>query len=380
MPINDKIPTPLYLQIVDDIFEKINSNVLKRDDKLGSQIELCRYYKVSPITVKKALAELKKRGVIYSRKGRGTFVGRTQNRLSYSNTKTIGIVLRNLNNPFFSMILHAAEQKISEYNYNLLLANSSDKPEKEDQIIDRFLYLGVDGLIIASLEHEYRATATINKLHKEGFPYVMVSYVDEKHINFVGTDHEQGGYLATEYLIHLGYDTIGYINGEQNNLVGDLRMEGYQKALRDYGKKEKKNFVIRLPVGGEQTDFQCGYGLGKKILKLSSRPEAMFIYNDLAALGFMKSMMDSGLSIPDDLAIVGFDDIERSKYAPVPLTSVKQPTKLIGSIAVENVVRQIKKTDYLTRTILKPEIIVRKSCGGSNLIHTDFVSSYAMSN
>ncbi|MDZ7355155.1 MAG: GntR family transcriptional regulator [candidate division KSB1 bacterium] len=364
MGIDFNTPTPLYRQIADDIKARIASGQMKVGDQLGSQQELAREYSVSLITVKKALADLIHEGVLFSRVGKGTYVAaRKRVAIDLSRHKTIGLVLRDLKSPFFSLILHSVEEKASEKGYNLLLSNSGDRLDKEESQIRHFRQIGVSGLIIASMSRIYRATNSIRKLHQENFPYVFVSYMEDEDIFYVGTDHEYGAHLATEHLIKLGHYRIGYISCEEGNLLSELRKKGYLRALQQYGKPFEESLVFRSSSKGEGDDYQSGYEIGLRFLALAQKPDAVFAYKDLAALGFQQALLDHGLKVPHDVAIVGFDDIESGQYAPVPLTTIHQPTAEIGAIAVETLIKRIEGKEANIRTILKPTLVVRESCG-----------------
>jgi LacI family transcriptional regulator len=355
---------PLYLQIVDDIRFQIESGALKVDDQIGSQNELAQKYDVSLITVKKALSELMKEGLLYSRVGKGTYVAKQNVDSQKGSSKTIGLVLQDLKSPFFSLIAQEAENTSFKKGYSILFTNSSGQLAKEESQISHFRDMGVSGLIIASMTHVYRANETIRKLHSEGFPYVMVSYIHDPDIYFVGTDHEHGGYIATNHLIEEGFKKIGCINGEQGNLVGYFRYKGYERALTEAGREVNENYVFKLPRGGEWYDFTSGYEVGKHFGELADRPDAVFVYNDLAALGFQRAILEQGLRIPEDVAIVGFDDIDRASYARVPLTTIRQPTREIGNLAVDIILKRNINRYAPIKTILNPELVVRSSTIG----------------
>jgi DNA-binding LacI/PurR family transcriptional regulator len=352
---------PLYHQIIDDIQQRVKSGNLKVGDQIGSQNELAKEYNVSLITVKKALSELIKEGILYSRVGKGTYVASQNPKSQNVTTRTIGLVLQDMKSPFFSLIAQEAENIAFQRGYSIFFSNVSGQLEKEESQISQFRQMGVSGLIIASMTHVYYADEMIRKLHNEGFPYVMVSYIHDPDIYFVGTNHEYGGYIATGHLIEGGYKRISYINGEEGNLVGELRYQGYVRALTEHGREVNDKYVYRLPHGGEWYDFTSGYEMGKIICKLSDRPDAVFLYNDLAALGFQRAILEFGLRIPEDMAIVGFDDIDRASYARVPLTTVKQPIKEIADQAIENILKRKNKEYAPVKTILNPELVVRNS-------------------
>jgi len=365
MSIDFTNPKPLYQQIADTIKAKIDEGQLKIGDQLASQKELANEYHVSLITVKKAIADLIKEGVLFSRVGKGIFVAKKPIAHSSINP-TIGIVLRDIDNPFFSLIAQSFEKRAYQEGYNILLSNSSNQMDKEEKQIQNFLELGVNGLIIASMSHIYQKTTTIEKLHLDKFPYVMVSYSKDKSVYFVGTDHEKGGYIAAQHLISLNYQKIGYINAELGNPIGELRKKGFLRALQEKGIKFKNNYEFYLQFRGDWDDYFAGYEIGEAFIKLKDQPEAMFVYKDLAALGFQRALLNNSMNVPGDVAIVGFDDIKRGVVAPVPLTTIHQPTDKIGELAVELIKKQIRnETIENPYIILEPSLVIRESCGAN---------------
>lgn len=366
--LNFNDPTPLYEQIEKDIKEKIENGELNEGDQIGSQNELAKSYNVSVITVKKALLNLITNGYLYARVGKGTYVakGSTEKQRKFGEHKTIGLVLRDLKHPFFSMIAQSIEEKAYELNYTILLSGSSNKIEKEESQINHFKSLGVDGLIIASLSLEYMATPYLQELHDENFPYVMISYMHDPQYWFVGSDHELGGYMATEHLIKLGYKNIGYVHLGKGNLLSEVRKNGYSRALTDNDIPFDSHKIYSLGTEAYDTGedrAELGYQFGKRFEEMDDKPEALFFYNDTAAIGFMKYLNEVGINVPGDIAVVGYDDVELASYAPVPLTTIKQPVQKISSKAVEVVDKRINGQEAINRTIFKPELIVRESCG-----------------
>jgi DNA-binding LacI/PurR family transcriptional regulator len=360
-------PAPLYEQVSKDIKRKIKEKVLKPGDIVGSHNELSKEYSVSIITIKKALSDLVNEGILFTRVGKGTYVSKEQSKkLDLSKHKTIGLVLRDINHPFFSKIVQGIEERAYELGYNLLLSSSSNKIEKEENQISHFRELGVDGLIIASLTLEYNATDFIQKLHEENFPYIMVSYIHDPDFWYIGSNQELGGYMATEHLIKTGYKSIGYMHMGKRNLLSEVRKNGYYRCLTEYDIPfdSKLIFILSHPDPEINRDrFKLGYQFGKEFMKMDKRPEALFFYSDLSALGFEQSVMEKGMKIPDDVSIVGFDDITLSNFAQIPLTTIHQPTDKIGRMSVDIIQKRIDGIDIGNRTILKPSLIIRDSCG-----------------
>ncbi|MBO8131050.1 MAG: GntR family transcriptional regulator [Candidatus Marinimicrobia bacterium] len=365
MAIDFTNPEPLYKQVAEDIRSKIARGELKEGDQLEPQEILAQKYGVSMITIKKAIGDLSNEGLLLTRAGKGTFVSRKSRGVDFAKHKTIGIVLRDFNSPYFSLIMQAVEEKASSMGINVLLSSSSNRAEKEESMINHYLEIGVGGLIIASMARIYHATPIIRKLHDEGFPYIMVSYIDDEDIYFVGTDNEEGGYLAGVHLAKLGYRKIGYINGEVGNVVGEKRKKGFVKALEEFGIEFDSKFEFHLRLRGEWNDYQSGYEIGEYFIGLSEKPEAMFVYNDLSALGFQRALIERGIRVPEDVAIVGFDDIKRGVVAPVPLTTIHQPTDKIGEKAFEILLMRMDGKEVPVRTILSPYVVVRESCGAN---------------
>ncbi len=365
--INNNDPAPLYEQVERDIMRQIKEKSLKPGDFVGTHSELSKKYSVSIITIKKALLNLINSGYLYSRTGKGTFVAEmNEKKINFNSHKTIGLVLRDLKHPYFSLIVHGIEERAYELGYNLLITSSSNSLEKEENQINHFLNLGVDGLIIASLSLQYRATDYLQKLHNNNFPYVMVSYIHDPEYWYVGSNHELGGFLATDHLIRTGYKKIGYVHVGKGNLLSDVRKNGYMQALleHDIPFDSKLVYFLDKEMFDSGVDrFKLGEDFGNSFIDIPDKPDAIYFYNDAVALGFEKAVMEKGIKVPDDVAIVGNDDIFNSNYASVPLTTIHQPADLIGKKAVDVVKRRIDGIDVENRIVLKPSLIVRDSCG-----------------
>ncbi len=374
-----KNDAPLYEQVAKDIKRKIKDGMLKPGDNVGSHSELSKSYSVSVITIKGALTSLINEGILFTRIGLGTYVSEPKDEgVNLSRHKTIGLVLRDLNHQYFSLIVGGIEERAYELGYNILLTSSANKIEKEESQINHFRKLGVDGLIIASLALDYKATDYIKKLHDENFPYIMVSYIHEPDYWYVGSDHELGGFLATEHLIKLGYKSIGYMHVEKANLLSEVRKNGYYRALNEYNIPYDSKLIFTLAKDKPEyvsDRFKLGYEFGKDFKNLAKKPDALFFYSDLTALGFEQAAIEEGILIPDDVAIVGYDDIIISQYASIPLTSVHQPTDKIGRLAVDIIQKRIDGSEVGNRTILKPSLIIRDSCGAKKLNLSPFTNT-----
>lgn len=370
--INFNDSTPLYEQVQNDLKFRIREGEFKIGEQIKSHSQLAGEYNVSLITIKKALSNLIIEGVLISRVGKGTFVADRNPNHAHSNHKSIGIVLRDLEHPFFTQVVQSIESEAYNLGFNALLSSSLGNEKKEEGQINHFKRIGTSGLVIASLSLIYKATKAIRNLHDNNFPYVMVSYVHDPDIWFVGTDHELGGFLAGEYLIQLGYKKLGYVHGGKGNILGEVRKNGFSRALNEYGIDFNSNYIYYLEDKLDR--YHSGYSMGKQFIKLEDRPEAIFIYTDLAAIGFQKAILEEGWNIPDDIAIIGNDDIASAKFAPVPLTTIRQQSDLIGHLAAETVIKRINGEDSPNRIIVRPMLIARQSTPASEVSKLEAIS------
>jgi LacI family transcriptional regulator len=353
---------PLYQQVAAHIRQQIISGEMPVGTQLLPHRELAVEYDVSIMTINKALSILVSEGVLHSRVGRGTFVAVRPAPHGVRVGGTLGFVLRDLSSPFFSLVAHAAQQRADAIGYGLLFSSSSNRLDREDEQIRRFRNIGVNGLIIVSMSRTYRISEPIQELHDAGFPYVMVSYTDGEDVPFIGLDLAKAGYLAGQHLLAMGRRRIGYVGDRIGSIMCELRGRGLRRALEAVGLGIE--FEYDYPYEGEWNDYKSGYAVGEKVAALSDRPDAMFVFNDLGALGFEDALLDRGIRVPEDIAIVGLDDIELAARARVPLTTVKQPVDRIGELAVDTLLARLQGEKPPIRQLLEPTLIVRRSSGG----------------
>lgn len=272
-------------------------------------------------------------------------------------TNTIGLVIPDITNPFFPEVARGVEDAANEQGYSILLCNTNWEQEREETYINLLMEKRVDGIIIAPISKD---TNYIEDLLGDHFPLVYVSRVPEGTQNsFVVIDNTRGGFLATKHLIEQGYKKIGYIGGTKGSASSQDRFKGYQLAFEKYGIEYEPRFIV-------SGDFkrETGYNIMKKLLEGPEYPDAVFAENDLLALGAMQAIREKGLKIPQDIAVVGFDDIPFASFPEVQLTTICQPKYEMGRIAAQILMDKLtqkkgKNTDR--KVILEPELIVRKS-------------------
>lgn len=364
MRIDPAVATPLYQQVAADIRRKIVSGEMPIGTQLQPHRELAVSYGVSVITINKALSGLVSDGTLHSRVGRGTFVAARP--VVPDTHRILGFVLRDLSAPFFSLVAHAAQQRADELGYALLFSSTSNCIDREEEQLRRFRELGLRGLIVASMARTYRISGPMQELHDEGYPYVMVSYTHGDDVPFVGLDLNRAGFIATEHLISLGRRRIGYIGDRFGSILFEVRGSGYREAMAKHGLAVDPELQFEYPFTGEVNDYRSGYAVGERVAAMDRKPDAMFVFNDLGALGFQDALLDNGIKVPEDIAIVGLDDIELAARARVPLTTVRQPTDRIGQAAVDTLVARLHGERPKTRQLFLPELVVRESCGAAS--------------
>ncbi|HPO82824.1 MAG TPA: substrate-binding domain-containing protein, partial [bacterium] len=245
-----------------------------------------------------------------------------------------------------------AEEYASKSGYTVLLGNTSESEEKETNYLDFFSRGPVDGIIISAsrVSNEH-----IIMLAEEGLPIVVINRIlEHPKISYVSTDMEKGGYLATMHLLRLGHSKIAFINGPKHSEVSQRRLEGYKKALKEAGIDYNSDLIsFNVPVS------ESGYKEAIKLLCTGEAPTAIFTYNDVMAFGVIKAAKELGIKIPEELSVVGFDDIFFSSFTDPPLTTIKQFKEELGRMAVELLFKLME--GERESLLIEPELIIRNT-------------------
>ena len=270
----------------------------------------------------------------------------------------IGLVVSDISNPFYAELARGIEDKAHEKGYNVIFCSTDNKAQRMETYVHLLMNAGVDGCIFASARlHE----PVIEKLIDEHFPLVFVNRkLREEAYNYVVLNNFQGAYEITEHLINLGYGKIASIAGTSNLSTGLDRLKGYKQALKDHGIEFNEDYVVQGPFTRE-----TGYEGAKRLLTMEDRPEAIFGGNDYMAMGVIDAVEELGLHVPEDIALVGFDDTEFASNQRIRLTTVSQRRYEMGNLGVQILIDYIerKETDYTHKVVLEPRLIIRESCG-----------------
>lgn len=275
-------------------------------------------------------------------------------------TWTIGLVVPDLLHPFFAQVAKAVSNSIRGQGYSLIITSSEEDPELERQEIEQLLARRVDVMLIASAQW---TVETFREIEERKIPYILI---DRRFTglaaNFVGVDDEEVGLLATNHLIDEGCERIAHIRGPETSTASG-RHEGYRRALVARQKEYAPQYVVSIGSSGDDRGEPGGYEAARKLLEMQPRPDGIFCHNDPAALGAMRAIIESGLRIPEDIAVVGCGNFSYGDFLRVPLTSVDQNSAEIGKLAAELALSLVtaKITPRPKTQLTSPTLIVRTS-------------------
>ncbi len=291
--------------------------------------------------------------------------------LARRKTNTVACIVPFFTGYFYFEMLNGVQQALSHYGYDLILY-SVDQIERKDQFLKKALReRRVDGVLLSSMTI---SDSMAEKFVQSKLPIVLV---DAFHpmLDSICVENKQGAFRATEHLINQGHTKLGMINGNLRSNPAKSRLEGFIQALESHNLIPDKQAIYHVKDDADPDIYhndgfnkQAGIDGMKKILSLgSARPTAIFVASDIQAIGAMQEAKATGLRIPHDMAIVGFDGIELSEY--LGLTTMKQPMREMGEIAVDHLIGKINngvEHTGILRKLLHPELIVRETCGAKS--------------
>lgn len=273
-------------------------------------------------------------------------------------TNTLGLIIPDISNMFFSEIAKGVEDEGRKDNYNVILCNTNDKHEIELEYINILAAKGVDGVILdmSAEDSEEKARESLDTLLDYGIPTVIVDrFTDDKSVASISIDNRQGAFLATQHLIDLGHKRIGCVTGPVNEKTCIDRYKGYCEALKKNGISVDKSLTY-------EGDYHLQSGCDSVKTMLSKKVTAIFAFNDMMAYGVARALRENSIKLPDEMSIVGFDDIFLSEIFDIPLTTVRQPTFEMGKEAARMLIQKIKhEKEICSSIVLEPELKVRKS-------------------
>jgi len=278
-----------------------------------------------------------------------------ENKASKIKTNVVGVIVSDITNPFFTQVVRGIEDALSPAGYNLLLCNADENIEKERNYLKVLVSKKVDGIIITPAGGDHKA---VREVANKEIPLVLIDrLIESLNTDGVIIDNISGAYDATSHLIFEGYRKIGIITGPLEIMTAKERLEGYKKALQD----ARIEFDEDLVENGGYT--QKGGYTAAKTLTERARPDAIFIANNVMTTGALLALKELKIKIPEEVGIVGFDDLEWAPLMDPPLTTVSQPIYTIGSTAAQLLLRKLSGAAKIKRevVVLKPRLVVRES-------------------
>jgi len=283
--------------------------------------------------------------------------------LTKKSTLTLGLLIPDISNPFFSELARGVEDASNDFGFNIIMCNTDYSLEKEATYISLLKQKSVDGFIISTA---YYNDENIIKLLKENVPLILLGrdIEDSKGypIDVVGSNNVKGGYIATKHLIDLGHEKIACLLGPRQIKVNLERKIGYLKALEEAGLKAYDEIIIH-------GDFKLEFGYKKtiEIFKGPIKPTAFFAANDLTALGVIKAIKNLGLSVPDDISVIGYDNTILAEITDPPLTTINQQMRKMGYRATELLIKRIKdERSPGEKIVFDIDLVARKSTSSFN--------------
>jgi LacI family transcriptional regulator len=277
--------------------------------------------------------------------------------LAKQRTHTIGMIVPDIANPFFPMVVRGAEDAAQKHGYNLLLCNSDDTLAKEEAAVELLLSKRVDGILLTKAAEDFRPSL-MQMIKEVNIPFVLVMRTYPKLTkDAVITDDYQGAYDAVSHLARAGRRRIGLIGGPLKVSNAIARWEGFRDALKDRDLPYNKQLIIEGDYRIE-SGFRAGHAL------LSHRPDGIYVANHLMTIGLLKAAEEMGLRCPEDFGLVSFDDYPWLGVFRPRLTTVELPKHQLGTEAAELLIRRIAGDRSIAMVKkLQPELRIRESCG-----------------
>lgn len=270
-------------------------------------------------------------------------------------TKTLGMIVSSGNNPFFAEVVRHVERYCERHNYHLIVVNADPQSGNLASHLDRLLAKQVDGLLLMCAEPQAQDGDIMANVN---LPKVVIDWWQQPvNADIIHENSELGGYLATSALIEAGYREIAVICGELSKPLAFNRLAGYKRA------HSEKNLPIR-PAWIIESHFHYDGGLEatERLLALPERPRAIFAMSDSIAVGVYQAVWRAGLRIPQDIAVIGYDNIELAQYLTPPLSTIHQPKARLAKQAVEQLLLRIQDPERPRQTVrLTPELVRRES-------------------
>ena len=275
-------------------------------------------------------------------------------------TNTVGVIVPYITNIFFPEVVRGISDQCNAKGYDIILINSNSDGFEEKKAVENFLARQVDGIVIIAPKIEKLPASFYRKLNKT-LPLVLVNkYFNDKDIVFIYNDEKEGAFKATEYLLDLGHKNILFVSGSKNSYSSEVKIKGFNKALKDRGLLQKKNPEDNILISNYTSED--AFSLIKSNMELVKRHSAIFCANDLMAIGVIKALRSEGYEVPRDFSVMGFDDISISALYEPGISTVSQNITSLGKISGDAIIKLISKEEVVKNQVMNTGLIIRDSC------------------
>ncbi|MGN6743627.1 MAG: LacI family DNA-binding transcriptional regulator [Amnibacterium sp.] len=302
--------------------------------------------KVAPATTERVLAAIDELGFVRNDAAR---------QLRAGSSRSIGLLVLDVGNPFFTDVARGAEERAQEAGLSVLLANTDQDRRRESAYLDLFEEQRVRGVLITPVDDD--VTVRLERLRRHGIPSVLVDRLATSDgFSSVSVDDVAGGRLAAQHLLDTGRRRLLFVGGPRELRQVRDRVTGARQAVEAVAGASLE--VMDLP----SLTMLDGVSAGRRVVGLDRKPDGVLAVNDLVALGLLQGVgLLGGLRVPEDIAIVGYDDIDFAAAAAVPITSVRQPRDRIGAEALELLLLELEGDEVHRQIVFQPELVVRDS-------------------
>ncbi len=274
--------------------------------------------------------------------------------LKCNSTRTIGMLVTQSTNLFFSEVIDGVESYCYRQGYTLILCNTGGIYEKQRDYIRMLAEKRVDGILVMCSDFTEELQAMLDR-HAD-IPKVIMDWGPEtSKADKIIDNSEEGGYLATKYLIENGHQDIACLSGHLVKSVCQERISGFRRAMNEANLPINEDWIL-------EGNFECDTAViaADKITKMQQRPSAVFCFNDTMAFGLISRLQQNGIRVPEDMSVIGYDNIELAEYFSPPLTTIHQPKRRVGKNAFEILLARIKDKGHERRVFeMHPEIVIR---------------------
>lgn len=278
--------------------------------------------------------------------------------LRTNRTNTIGLLVPSIDNPFFATLAGVIINQIKDRGYNILLSDTMENAGNETEALNSFVSRKVDGIIAVPVSSSPEYLEEISR----SIPVILIDrYFDNTTLPYVCTDNYSGAHMATEYLISKGYRKLLAIQGVLSSMPNKERVRGFEQAVNDH-----RELGVDCNICGSSFSVENGYTEARMALTADNRPDAIFAFSTTILLGAIKAIRELGLRIPEDVALISFDNNRFLDYLDPAVTRVEQPVNVVGKIVTDYIISVLERNDdksmLSSQILIRPTLIEGRSC------------------